>query len=203
MTKPKSKPDGWEATLGDCIREGLNYKDTNDRLVAGLGAEGSVSGAAYQRHKRKITGGKEVDNAIGEMGERLKDAKEPKQKVKLPAWTKGKQTAADTSKLAELINKGLFHATLPLCKNKKLREEDVKEINLGGAVVATVQYFAPGIPLDHPVITLLTRGILFYLAFKRICERIEKIKDNVLHIGGGPGGDINPDFEGKEELKIV
>jgi len=190
----KSKPKGWEDKLNEAIREGLSYKDTNERLIESLGAEGEVSQAAYQRHKKKITGGKEVDEKLSEIGEAIKEQKaERTRRTIRPAWTKTKQNAADTSKLAMLINKGMFGFLAPMCANRELKEEDVQEINLGGAIVGTVTYYVPGLPLDHPLITLATRGILLYLAFKRICSKVKEIKERLTSIGG-KGDGLNPDY---------
>lgn len=201
MTQPKTKPDGWEAALGDCIREGLNYKDTNERLTAGLGAEGAVSGAAFQRHKKKITGGKEVDKNLEAIGEKVKGAKEEVKAQARPAWNKTKQNAADTSKLAELLNKGIYSGVMPFCASKELKQADVQEINPGGAIVGIIQWGFPGINLEHPVVILLTRGIMFYLKFKQICKLVkekmgkgEGIKETIGAVKGGikPGWEAPP-----------
>ena len=94
-------------------------------------------------------------------------------------WSKQKQTAADTSQLAKVINKGLFAGLIPLCKNKELTEKDVQDVNLGGAIVGTVSYLVPGVNLDHPLIVLATRGIILYLKFKSICTKIEEMKGKI------------------------
>jgi hypothetical protein len=179
------KPDGWEDSLKDMIASGKNFAACDKELNALYGEEGKVAKATYQRHKKDLTGGPEVDNKLKELGEVRQEQKQVKKK--LPAWNKGKQKAADESKLATLINKGMYHSLYPFCKNKELKEEDVQEVNLGGGVVGAVQYYVPDLNLDHPIIVLLTRGIMLYLAFKRICGKIAEIKEKVVNIGGGSG----------------
>lgn len=180
MTK---KPDGWEDSLKDMIASGKNFATCDKELNALYGEEGKVAKATYQRHKKDLTGGPEVDNALKQLGETRQEQKSSKKK--LPAWNKGKQKAADESKLATLINKGMYHSLMPFCKNKELKEEDIQEVNLGGGVVGAVQYYVPDLNLDHPIIVLLTRGIMLYLAFKRICGKIADIKEKIQTIGGG------------------
>ena len=195
----KGKPKNWDEELNNCIREGLSYKDTNERLVEKLGQQGIVAGASYQRHKKKITGGKEVTKNLEEIGERVKGAKEEKATPR-PAWNKTKQNAADTSKLAELLNKGIYSGVMPFCASKELKVEDVQEINLGGAIVGVIQWGFPNINLEHPAIILVTRGIMFYLKFKQICkiakEKVEGVKETI----GGVKGGLKPEFE--ETLKL-
>ena len=197
------KPENWETSLKDCINEGLNFKETNERLIGGLGKEGSVSKAAYQSHKKDLTGGPETDKALSLLGERMKDQKP--QGPARPKWTPQKQKAADTSKLAELFNKGIYNGVMPFCKTKDLKESDVQDINLGGAIVGTIQWAVPGANLDHPLIVLATRGIMFYLTFKRICtqvqERVDGIRAKMAGAVESSGSEqlsgIKPEFQGK------
>lgn len=191
----KAKPEGWETSLKDCINEGKNFKVTNAELVKKYGPEGAVGGSTYRKHRDKLTGGPDVDNKLGAIGEATKE--EPKAKAPRPAWNKTKQTAADTSKLATLINKGMYAGLMPLCKNKKLQENDVLDINLGGAVVGTVQYFIPNVNLEHPLILLATRGIILYLKFKSVCNKVAEIKDKITSIGGDQAGPIKQEWLNK------
>ena len=186
------KPDEWGKTLDDLIVGGKPHKEAEKELIALFGEEdGKLSAAAYQRHKKQLTGGPEVDKGLAEIKEIHTKEKPPK--AKRAPWSKGKQKAADESKLAQLINKGMYHGLFPFCKNKQLTEEQVQDINLGGAVVGTIQHFVPDLNLDHPLVTLATRGIMLYIRFKAICskakELIEKVKTTV---GGGSG--IKPEF---------
>lgn len=198
MTQPKTKPEGWEDHVEGCIREGLNFKATNESLVEKLGEKALISGAAYQRHKKKITGGKEVDKNLEAIGEKVKGAKAEAKEQPRPAWNKAKQNAADTSKLAELLNKGIYSGIMPFCASKELKPSDVQEINPGGAIVGVIQWGFPGINLEHPVVILLTRGIMFYLKFKQICRLVkekmaggEGIKETIGAVKGG----IKPGWE--------
>ena len=175
----KSKPDGWEESLNDLINTGANFKKTNEELKKVYGEEGEVGGSTFRNHKKKLTGGPEVDKDLSDLGERIKQQPQAKQKPQRPQWTKQKQTAADSSKLAQIINKAMYHGLMPFCKNKALTEKEVQDVNLGGAVVGTVQHFVPGLNLDHPLVLLATRGIILYLKFKAICSKIEQIKGKI------------------------
>ena len=181
----------------ELIKEGKTYKDTSDTLKKE--SDDTLSGATFYRLKQDVYRSEKMDAALEKCGEkrekRGEEAKKTKRKV---AWSTGKQKNADESNLAKLINKGLYHGVFPLCKNKQLKEEDVQDINLGGAVVANVLYFFPDVNLEHPLIVLTTRGILFYIRFKAICstitQKIEELKSKV--VGGDSG--IKPEWsEGK------
>jgi hypothetical protein len=190
-TMGKAKPDGWENDLKDLIAQGKNHKDCEMALIAIYGAEeGKVGASTYQRHKKNLTGGPEIDNKLKDIKE-LKSEEKPKGKPR-PAWNKGKQKAADETKLAQLINKGMYHSIYPFCKNKELKEEDVQEVNMGGAIVGSIQYFVPDLNLDHPLIVLATRGIMLYLRFKAICNKVSELKAKVVQTIGGSG--IKPEF---------
>ena len=191
---PKPKPEGWEKDLKDLIAQGKNHKESETALKATYGdEEGKVGASTYQRHKKALTGGPEIDGKLKD----IKDirADEKPSKPPRPAWTKQKQSAADTSKLAHLINKGMYSGLMPFCKNKALKEEDVQDINLGGAVVGAVQYYVPELNLEHPIVMLLTRGIMLYLKFKQICNRVGEIVEKIKHIGAdGVKGGVKPGF---------
>ena len=178
------------------IREGKTYKESSDSMEK----EGEkLAGSVYYATKQRIYPSEKVDKALEASGERRQDREDKKKTEKRRvAWSTGKQKNADESNLAKLINKGLYHGVFPLCKNKQLKEEDVQDINLGGAVVANVLYFFPDVNLEHPLIVLTTRGILFYIRFKAICstitQKIEELKSKV--VGGDSG--IKPEWsEGK------
>jgi hypothetical protein len=198
----KAKPDGWETTLKDYINEGKNFKTANEDMKALYGEEFGVGGSTYRKYRKEMQGGPEIDQKLGDIKEVLDREKPEKKsnKAKRPAWNKTKQTAADTSKLALIINKGMYHGLMPFCTNKALKEEDVQEVNFGGAVVGTVGYFFPDINMEHPLILLATRGIILYLKFRAICSKIVEIKDKLSHIGGEQVGDIKQDWV-KEERK--
>ena len=148
------------------------------------------------------------NNEVGKVIEELREEEEEQQKQRQvkPAGgvfniSSGKAKAildeADNSKLAELLNH-LIYEVYP-CKNRQLTEEDVKEVNVGGAVVASIQVFLPNLPLNHPVIVLLVRIITLYFKAKIICrrvhDRIEELKNKV-HTVGGKG--IKPEYDKNE-----
>lgn len=166
-----AKPEGWQEDVEAFIREGKNFKVTNEALVEKHGERGRIGGTAYGRYKNKINPAEDRDAGL----EAGKERRERQEKVtKRPTWNRQKQKAADESKLAELINKGLYNGVFPFCKSQQLKQEDVDDINLGGAIVGSVLYFFPDINLDHPLIILTTRGILFYLRFRQVCSTIKE-----------------------------
>ena len=173
----ESKPIGWHNMLKDLINANKNYEDTNATLKKQFGSAGTLSGNTYRELKSELTGGEKVDEKIGEMKERLR---QPTKEKKLPPWTKQKQTAADTSKLAEIINMGIFQGMMPFCANKKLEEQHVQEVNPGGAIVANISYYFPEQKLDHPLVLLGIRVVLLYIKFKSVCGKIADVRDKGL-----------------------
>jgi len=174
----------WKSTLDDLIRANFDYRDTNIALKKKYGDANAVSGEKYRERKDKITGGAKVDEKIDDLGER-KRVKKPK---KPPVWTKQKQTQADASTLAKIINMGVYQGILPFCENHELKEEHVQEINPGGAIVANINYFFPESKLEHPLVMLGIRAVILYIKFKSVCGRIKKAKDNVVTLGKGGSG---------------
>ena len=167
----------------DLIKDGKSYKETLDVLQKER--SDTIAGSTFYKLKQETYPSEKMDAALEESGEkRQKRAEEDKTAKRRVDWTPAKQKGADTSKLAELINKGVYAGTFPFCKNKSLKEEDVQSINIGGAVVSNILYFFPYVNLDHPAIVLVTRGILFYLRFKQICTEIkEKVNDVYAKLG--------------------
>ena len=166
----------------ELIREGKNYKETKETLEKESGD--TLAGATYYRLKETIYPKDKVDAALDTAREKREKREGGKQeKQRRAKWSTGKQKNADESKLAELINTGMYHGVLPFCKNKALKVEDVKEVNLGGAVVSSILYYFPDVNLDHPLIVLATRGILFYIRFRQVCstinEKIEEVKQTL------------------------
>ena len=174
----------------ELIRENKGLKETNETLTKE--SKGSISSAAFYRLKQSVNPTKNMGAAL-EGGKIKRVEREERQKVEKRKlkWNTQKQKQADESNLAKLINKGIYHGTFPLCRSKQLKETDVQEINMGGAVVASVLYFFPDINLDHPLIVLTTRGILFYLKFRQVCstitEKVEEVKDKLSGLKPGWG----------------
>jgi len=179
------KPEGWDETLDDLIRSGLTYEDANKALKIRFGVAGTLGGLAYREHKNKLVGGEKVDEGIEKLSSR-KRAKKPKEEVKV-TWTKQKQTAADGSKLAQIINMGIFSGAAPFCANRELKPDDVEEINLGGAIVANLQYYFPGQNMEHPLIILGIRVVIFYIKFKSVCGKMVK-RPKTETVGGEQSG---------------
>ena len=100
------------------------------------------------------------------------------------------QTDADTSQVAKLVNHLIF-GMIP-CKNRKLTEEEVQQINPGGGIIASVMIVAPNLPLNHPFLILGIRLVTLYLRVKMVCnvvtEKYESLKDKL-------GGVKDEDFK--------
>jgi hypothetical protein len=191
--KEKDKILGW-------IREGKKYKECKDLAVA-EGIKTDFHNSFY-KWQQKVNPTEKVDEALGKSAERRAEREDKKKTQQRKAhWSPQKQKSADDSKLAELINTGIYHGVFPFCKSQELKVEDVKEINLGGAVVGSVLYFFPDINLDHPLIVLTTRGILFYIRFRTICSQIrEKVEDIKGHIPTKNTGGVKEDWRKKAGL---
>jgi hypothetical protein len=175
----------WKATLDDLIRANFNYENANIALKKKYGDEYALGGGMYRERKNKLVGGEKVDEKIDELDER-KRVKKPKPK---PAWTKQKQTAADNSTLAKILNAGIYQGMMPFCANHELKEENIQEINPGGAIVANITYFFPESKLEHPLVMLGIRIVILYIKFKSVCGRIQrKPKDEPKTMGSAKGG---------------
>ena len=179
--KEKEKIVGW-------IREGKKYKECVE-LAKEEGIKTDFHNSFY-KWQQEVNPTKNMGAALegGKIKRIEREERQKTEKRKLK-WSSQKQKQADESNLAKLINKGLYHGTFPLCKSQQLKEADVQEINMGGAIVGSVLYFFPDVNLEHPLIVLTTRGILFYLKFRQICstitEKVEEIKDKLSGIKPG------------------
>ena len=173
--------------LIELIREGKTYKEASDSMQK----EGEkLAGSVYYSAKQSVFPSEKMDAALEKTGERREEREVEKKKVQRRAkWSTQKQKAADESNLAKLINKAVFHGTLPFCKTRALKEEDVQDINVGGAAVANILYFFPDVNLDHPAIVLTTRIILFYIKFRAICSVVKQKMDELkAKVVGGDSG---------------
>ena len=166
------RPEGWEETVNDLIRANFNYANTNIALKKKFGDLGAIGGDMYREFKIKLTGGDKVDEKLDDLGAR----KQPKKKKSLPVWSSGKQKVADGSKLAQIVNVGIYQGMMPFCENKELKEEHVQEINPGGAIVANINYYFPEQKLDHPLVLLGIRVVILYIKFKAICSNLNPNK---------------------------
>ena len=184
-------------TVLELIREGKSYSETNKELQEK--ESDSIAGSTYYRLKESVFPEEKMEEALEsskiKREERVDKKRRDKRKV---LWNSKKQKEADESNLGKLINKGVYHGVFSFCKSGQLKEEDVQDINLGGAVVANILYFFPDVNLDHPAIVLTTRIILFYIKFKVICSAInQKVGEMKAKVIGGNSG-IKPGWsEGK------
>ena len=170
----QERPEGWEETLNDLIRAKFNYENTNIALKKKYGDAGAVGGDTYRQCKAKLTGGDRVDEKLDELG----SSKRVKSKKPLPAWSSAKQKAADGSKLAQIVNMGIYQGAMPFCETKQLQEEHIQEINPGGAIVASINYYLPDTKLDHPLVLLGIRLVILYVKFKSVCSNIKPAKES-------------------------
>ena len=176
---------GWKEMLDDLINSNKTYEDVNASLKKQFGDEdGTLSGADYRMRKAQLVGGARVDEKL----DGLRERKQVKKAKPRPNWTKQKQTAADTTKLAQIINMGIFQGMMPFCKNQQLKEEHVQEINPGGAIVANINYYFPESKLEHPLVMLGIRAVILYIKFKSVCGKIKEVKDGVLPFGKNKDG---------------
>ncbi|RZN38121.1 MAG: hypothetical protein EFT35_05135 [Methanophagales archaeon ANME-1-THS] len=120
--------------------------------------------------------------------EQVSETKEVPRRI----WTPAEQKVADDLELSKLINKGIFFFTSPFCKSKKLKEEDLQEINLGGGIVGLILYYVPDANLNHPIIIIISRVMLFIVKFRAICsqiaEKVQKIVNSESYEGPTEAG---------------
>ena len=163
------KPEGYDETLADLIRAKFNYGNANAALKKKYGdIDGALDGTLYRETKEKLTGGDKVDEKLDDLGAQ----KQTKSKKQQTVWSVGKQKAADGSKLAQIVNMGIYQGMMPFCENRQLQEADVQEINPGGAIVANISYYFPEQKLDHPLVLLGIRVVILYIKFKSVCSRL-------------------------------
>ena len=161
------------------IKSGKNYSQTKEMLEK-EGINYPALKNSFYVWKQQIFPTEKIDEGLALAGQK-REKREKKQAKKLIDWNPQKQKKADESKLAELINQGIF-AAVP-CPKKGLKFEDVQKINVGGSVIATVQYYFPDFNLDHPLVVLTTRVILLVIKVKQLCymiqKKVEEINDNL------------------------
>lgn len=172
------------------IREGKKYKECLE-LAKAEGIKTDFHNSFY-KWQQEVNPTQKVEEALesGKLRRVERAEKKTKDKRKI-SWSKKKQDDADNSNLAKLINEGIFHASLPFCKSRQLKKEDVQEINVGGSAVACVLFFFPDIDLNHPAVVLATRIVLFYIKFRQICsvmnQKVAEVKDKISGLKPGWG----------------
>lgn len=167
----KEKDDTYEELSKRLIGAGKSFRETNDELKSKF--DKGISGKQFGDMRDKLLPDHKLSKAITD--KKLKKEREEKKKEERK-WTEANQKTADDTKIAVLINRGLFYI-IP-CPTKQLKEDELQKINLGGAIIATFQYYFPNLNLNHPVIVLSMRLILLFVAIKRLCFTLkEKIKE--------------------------
>ena len=183
------------------IKSGKNYSQTKEMLEK-EGVDYPALKTSFYKWKESIFPSQKRDVALEIAGEKRREREDKKDKhKKLMDWTPAKQKKADESKLAELVNRGVF-AVVP-CPSGELKFEHVQEINLGGAVVGTIQYYFPDFNLDHPAVVLGVRVVILVIRVKALCytikEKIKGIKEGIV----GKGGEDGVKSEWKEKTRGI
>ena len=144
------------------IRAGNNYSDTK-KLLEKSGISYPALKTSFYKWKQELFPEDVRQSALGKLKERKEKEKD---KTAPRNWNKGKQKEADESVFADVINDGIFMA-IP-CPQKNLTIKDVKEINIGGAIVGLVTYYTD-INLNHPIIIFVMRAIMLTLKIRKMC----------------------------------
>jgi len=183
---PAPKKPGWKDDLIAAIKEGKNFEDVTKELKGKYGEkDGKVGASTFRKLQKEAFPDVRVAEVLTETNKERRDEKK-KRKV-FPMWTPQKQAAGDKSQLAGVINEVIFLA-IP-CPGQELKLEDIKEINVGGGVVNTVQYIFPQIDLGNPVLILALRVGLLFVKVKKLCYDVKR----KLRTG------INPAYQTKPE----
>lgn len=150
------------------IRAGLNYTDTKKKLEM----EGILYPAlktSWYKWAQEIFPEEARQNAMEKLREKKDKGKTTKTSPR--SWNKGKQKEADESVFADVLNDATFHF-IP-CPQRNLTIEEVKKINLGGAVVGLVTYYTD-INLSHPIIIFVSRAIMLVIKVRALCYKIQE-----------------------------
>lgn len=177
------------------IKSGKNYSQTKEMLEKeGIKYDGLKN--TFYKWKESIFPSQKRDVALEISGEKRRE-REKKKTKKTVDWTPQKQKKADESKLAELINRGVF--SLIPCPTGELKFEHIQEINLGGSIVATISFYFPDFNLEHPLVVVVVRGIILVIRVKALCytikEKIKGIKESIVGTETG----IKEEWKGREE----
>ena len=163
----KKETPEWKSKAEDLIREGANYERVNKVLLEEH--KSGIGGSTYRRFKASIFPEGMRQGALDVLKEKQEKKLNPQVKAKV--WNKTKQVEADTSIFADAINEALFYF-IP-CPQQKLKIEQVKEINLGGAITGLVVYYT-NINLNHPIIVFVTRTIVLVLKVRSMCYKLQE-----------------------------
>jgi hypothetical protein len=165
---PVKKDVGWKEDLTVLVREGKTYQECETVLKEKYGEKGGAVGAStYGKMKKLAFPDEKAEKVLAEVGDAHREAQRKKKPFKLPPWSPQKQSAADKSQLAGILNEVIFLA-MP-CPSGQLELKHVQEINLGGGVVGTVQYVFPNIDLSNPILVLVLRVGLLVVKVRKLC----------------------------------
>lgn len=166
------------------IRAGNNYSQTK-KLLEKAGLKYPALKTSFYKWKQEVF----PEDARTAAMEKLKEKKDKDKPTPSRLWNKGKQKEADESVFADVINDGLF-MVIP-CPKKNLTAKDVKDINLGGAIVGLVSYYTD-INLNHPIIIFVTRAIMLVLRVRKMCyllsEKLSEAAEKAKSVLPGQGG---------------
>ena len=171
MEKRKLDKDEIKKVVTERIRAGDDYKKTK-KFLEKSGIEYTGLKTTFYTWKQELFPEKIRGEALGAMKEAKENQNQKQPLLPTPkAWNKGRQKEADECVFADAINEGLFYF-IP-CPHHGLKIEDIKEINLGGAIVGVVTYYT-NINLNHPVIVLVTRAIVLVLKVRNMCYVLQE-----------------------------
>lgn len=155
------------------IRAGNDYSQTK-KLLEKAGIKYPALKTSFYKWKQEIFPEDVRQAAMEKLSERKRDKGKSAPRA---AWGKGKQKEADESVFAQVLNDAIFYF-VP-CPQRGLTLEQVKEINVGGAVVGLVTYYTD-VNLNHPVIIMVTRTIMLVLKVRAMCYKIQKAVDEAV-----------------------
>jgi hypothetical protein len=165
---PAKKDVGWKEDLSLMVKEGKTYQECETALKEKYGEKGGAVGAStYGKMKKLAFPDEKAEKVLAEVGDAHREAQHKKKQFKLPPWSPQKQSAADKSQLAGVLNQVIFLA-MP-CPSGQLEMKHIEEINLGGGIVGSVQYMFPNIDLGNPILVLVLRVGLLVVKVRKLC----------------------------------
>lgn len=186
----KQKAKEVKPIVEECIRAGLDFSKTKKELKS-RGIHYPNLAKTFYTWQQAIFPEDERKNAIHSLSEKKKGKDEGLLAALTPkSWNKTKQKEVDESVIADVLNEAFFNF-IP-CPNKNLTIEDVKKINVGGAVVGIVVYYTD-INLNHPLIVIILRTIMLVIKVRAMCYKVqEKVGEIQSKIKDLRKGEWNP-----------
>lgn len=177
MAVAEKKPAGFSVRVRELIAEKKPYAEANEILKKEYDGVG-LAGSSYYKATQKMFPEEEVTGAVEKhklKKEKAARGRPPKEKVDFA----GAQKKADESKLAKILNQGIFLG-VP-CPNNQLKQEDIDEVNPGGAIVGVLQYYVPQFNPEHPVVVIVLRMVLLVVKIKNVCWSVKKKVEEAVH----------------------